>query len=250
MNRPSSPRSSAFISAAPQASIAGRRLVAIQSSTAAVFVHPVSQARSPDTSCRASVSMRSTVSPDVRHAAVPMPARTSGRGPENSSARSRVSGSKVPSPRSRANARCSEASCGPLSERGSRAIDTSRSSHCARAGTRPRMCSPSRICISLRSHRCASSARRASWVGVSFATPMSASSCCARASDRMSSAITPARFGSRSAASAYSSTSVSSRARSSCSSARVIGGVKWSIMTAPARRLAWIPSPGSLTMKG
>ena len=31
---------------------------------------------------------------------------------------------------------------------------------------------------------------------------------------------------------------------------RVIGGIKWSIMVACARRLACAPSPGSLTIKG
>jgi len=39
-------------------------------------------------------------------------------------------------------------------------------------------------------------------------------------------------------------------ARACTASALVIGGRRWSMITAWARRLAWVPSPGSLTTKG
>ncbi len=61
-----------------------------------------------------------------------------------------------PSPRSAAMARWSEKSSGRLPERGTRAIATSVSIRWRPAGAAPRMCRPSRICISFSSQRWAS----------------------------------------------------------------------------------------------
>ena len=81
------------------------------------------------TSSAASTSIRSTVSPRVRHGASETAASAAGRGPVQGAARSQSSGSK-PRPRSAAMARCSEASAGRPPERGTRAIATSVSIRC------------------------------------------------------------------------------------------------------------------------
>ena len=157
----------------------GRRLPLIQPSTAAVRVQAASQATLPDTRSAARRSIRSTVSPALRHGLPSIASSTCRPRSRHRPARSRASADRS---RARGRRRARAAATGPRAAPPSAARARSRPAgrcSCAAGGARPNTCRPSRICISFRSQRCASSARSASVTGASRASARSRSSRCA-----------------------------------------------------------------------
>ena len=156
--RPSRPASRAAISRPPQALTAGRIRLSIEAMTA-VLAGPGGAAL-PATMAAASASRRSTVSPAVRHGAASMRSRRAGRRPCPGFAQlgSRADRRRGRGPgRGRGEARRRRPLPGGAADA---PAPPARSVSRRPSGLVPRMCRPSRIWISLRSHSQAS--RRAS----------------------------------------------------------------------------------------
>ena len=207
------------------------------------------------TSAWASRSSRSTVSPVLRQGADDRSASMRGRAPSHGTPRSAVSGSSISSPsplrpRSAARARGKAAWAPVPSPRGVRNICVKSPSAWGRSGVTPKICSPSRICSSLRSHRKLSSFSSFSPASSSAAIPQSAAIPARSAVIKISLNSASDRARSMPAASKYSSICDSISAITPWLSACVMGGVRWSRITAAVRRFACAPSPGSFTMNG
>ncbi|CAM5593258.1 hypothetical protein STANM309S_00551 [Streptomyces tanashiensis] len=134
-----------------------------------------------------------------------------------------------------------------------RRMERTRLTRASPSGAPPRTCRPSRIWASLTSHSqpstCSRKSSKPSSSGRS-SRPRSWSSLAAWIRVQIWARIAGSFAGSMEEICAYSSSSCSRRAMSPYESARAIGGTRWSTRVAWTRRLAWVPSPGSLTRNG
>ncbi len=250
--RPSSACSTAAVSAGPLASTAGRSCASIAASTAPAAGQSGGGARRPPTSARASSSRRSTVSPALRQGSLGLLARgPRGARPARARPVARRAGRSRRArgrPQARAAARRSPAVPAP---RGTRASATSRSVSWSPAGAVPSTCRPSRICSSLSSQRW----RRAWQAALSASSPTAMPRSRSRPTAPALREDLAAQPGGAARVDAGGLVVLVDQAlelaragrRSRRASAAASGGRR---SPPAARRLAWLPSPGSLTMNG